>query len=70
MSQFTQHDGAIIADPQGEMSYQEAISTVIDEAVASIEEALWNLVDDVEYIVEENLDEEDDDDLQDEPTVE
>ena len=43
----------LVADEHGDLTYHEAVSIAVDDAVAMIEEALWNLVDDVQYLAEE-----------------
>ena len=55
-------DDNIIADPAGELDYYDALNATVEGAVASIEGAIWGLVDDLEYILGEEMDSEDEDD--------
>ena len=70
MSRFTDQDDVLVNDPEGEMSYEDAVSHVVDTVVAAFEELIWNLVDDLEYLAEAEYDEPTTDDNEDEPEVE
>lgn len=71
MSRYTQHDDVLVADPDGDMSYEEAMEQVVENVVNAFEELIWNLVDDVEYLQEEEAaDPTDENDDNDEPVVE
>lgn len=61
MAKFTYEDDTLVSDPHGDISYDDAINAVIEEAVAKIEETLWNLVDEIEYVVGEEAEEPTDD---------
>lgn len=62
------HDDIIVEDADGDLSYHDALSAIVEHTVATIEMALWEMVDELEYVVAEevdepsNLDEDDDDD--------
>jgi len=45
---------AVVADEHGDLEYHDALTVVVDECVNAIEEAIWNLVDDIVYIVGED----------------
>jgi hypothetical protein len=64
MAKFRWEDDVLIADEHGDLDYTEAVGTLVSEAVASIEEALWNLVDDLEYVMAEEAEEPADDDIE------
>ena len=53
MAKFTYDDDAITADEFGDLSYDEAIRSVVESAVAQFEMTLWDMVDDLEYVVSE-----------------
>ena len=44
-------DAGLLADSDGELTYAEAIESVIDDALDAFEEALWNMVDELEYLI-------------------
>ena len=50
---FDERADCLVADDHGDIEYAEAIAYCIDDTIASIEEALWNLVDEIEYMVDE-----------------
>jgi hypothetical protein len=64
MAKFRWEDDVLIADEHGDLDYTEAVGTLVSEAVASMEEALWNLVDDLEYVMAEEAEEPADDDIE------
>lgn len=51
MAHFTLADEGFIEDEHGDVSYDEAIDAVVREALANIEMTIWELVDDLEYLV-------------------
>ena len=51
MAHFTLDDDGLVEDEQGDLSYDEAIEEVVREAVATIEMTIWELVDNLEYVV-------------------
>lgn len=53
MARFAYDDDIIIADCHGDVSYDDALAGAIDAAVGTIESALWDLVDELEYIISE-----------------
>lgn len=50
MAKFTYEDEQLVADEFGELSYEDAIDSVVEDAVAELEMAVWDLVDAVERI--------------------
>lgn len=58
--EFTE-DGDLIANEHGDVEYDEAIDAIVERAVSMIEEALWNMVDDLEYVIAEETVEPSDD---------
>lgn len=62
-----ERDDILVEDEDGDLSYHDALSAIVEHAVAVIEGALWEMVDELEYVVAEeadeptNLDEDDDD---------
>mgnify|MGYP001568182599 CR=1 FL=1 len=70
MSRYTEHDDVLVADPEGDMSYEEAVSATVDNVVNAFEELIWNLVDDVEYLQEQEAEDPTDNDTENEPEVE
>lgn len=62
-----ERDDILVEDDAGDLDYHDAISAIVEHAVATIEEALWEMVDELEYVVAEEVNqpsnfEEDDDD--------
>lgn len=53
MAKFRRDDDILIYDQHGDITYDDAVNATVDSCVDSIEEALWNLVDDLEYIIGE-----------------
>lgn len=57
MAKFRLEDqDVVVADEFGDLTYDDAVNAIVEEAVASIEEALWNMVDDLEYVTGEEAD--------------
>ena len=64
---FDERDGVLIADEDGDLSYHDARAAVVEQFSAQLEQLLWEMVDEIEYVVAEEMDmpsneEEDDDD--------
>lgn len=55
MARFSYDDDIIVADCHGEVSYDDALNGAVDNAVSAIEMALWDLVDELEYIIGEEV---------------
>jgi hypothetical protein len=51
MAHFSYDEDVLMEDENGDVSYDEAISDAVNDAVVNIEMALWNLVDELEYII-------------------
>lgn len=56
MARFKFDDDVLVADECGDLTYEDARRASVEEAVTKIEEAIWNLVDEIEYISEEEYD--------------
>ena len=70
-----ERDDILVEDDAGDLDYHDALSAIVEHAVATIEGALWEMVDELEYVVAEETDqptnfEEDDDDNYVEPDEE
>lgn len=57
MARFRWEDDVLIADETGDLEYHEALGSLVEQAGAKFEELLWNLVDDLEYVVGEEQEE-------------
>lgn len=51
-----EHDDILVEDDAGDLDYHDAISAIVEHAVATIEQALWEMVDELEYVVAEETD--------------
>lgn len=51
-----QRDDIIVEDDAGDLDYHDALSAIVEHAVATIEMALWEMVDELEYVVAEETD--------------
>jgi hypothetical protein len=59
---FDKHDN-LVADSDGNLDYDEAVNAIVEATAAEIEAHLWEMVDQLEVVVsEEVLDAEADDD--------
>lgn len=70
MARFRWEDDVLIADEHGDLEYHDAVGALVEQAVSSIEEALWNLVDDLEYVVAEEAEEPADEEVEDDEEAE
>jgi hypothetical protein len=69
MFKYIDRGEELVADPNGDLTYDEAVSAVVEGAVAALEQVLWDMVDELEYLVlcsddedaPDNEDEDDDD---------
>lgn len=65
---FDERDDVLVADDEGNLNYHEALSAVVEQFSSQIEQLLWEFVDELEYVVGEEMDQpdnelpEDDDD--------
>jgi hypothetical protein len=48
-------DDTLVADDTGDVSYDEAVNSLVEEAVAQMEMALWDLADALEHVVSEEM---------------
>lgn len=51
MAHFSYNDDVLIEDEHGSVTYDEALNGAVESAVASITMTLWDLVDELEYII-------------------
>ncbi len=51
MAHFTLDDDGLVEDEQGDLSYDEAVELIVRDALANIEMTIWDMVDDLEYVV-------------------
>lgn len=51
MAHFTLDDDGLVEDEHGDIDYDEAIEITVRQALNSIEMSIWDMVDDLEYII-------------------
>lgn len=51
MARFSYDEDTLVEDEHGDVTYDEAIADAVASTVMTIEMALWELVDDLEYII-------------------
>lgn len=60
-----ERDDILVEDDDGDLNYHDALSAIVEHAVATIEAALWEMVDELEYVVAEETDQPSNDDYDD-----
>ena len=54
MSKFSfDQDNVLVADKYGELTYDEAVDSTVEQCMAQIEASIWSLIDDLEYLADE-----------------
>ena len=54
MSKFSfDEDDVLIADEDGDLTYDEAVNSTVEQCMAQIEASIWSLIDDLEYLADE-----------------
>jgi hypothetical protein len=48
---FISGEPELVADESGDLSYDEAVNALVEDAVAGFEKVLWNMVDELEYVI-------------------
>ena len=50
---FYDPDDVIVANEDGDLTYDEAVNSTVEQCMVQIEASIWSLIDDLEYLADE-----------------